>query len=55
MAVHHAGGNDSHGGNSAETIVFISLGYGFSLLVNVWCFYRVSGGQFNPAVCRCSP
>ena len=50
MAVHHAGGHDSRGGNSAETIVFISLGYGFSLLVNVWCFYRVSGGQFNPAV-----
>ncbi|KAI0130294.1 aquaporin-like protein [Xylariales sp. AK1849] len=24
--------------------------YGFSLLVTVWAFYRISGGLFNPAV-----
>jgi hypothetical protein len=36
--------------NSAQTVVYISLGYGFSLLVTVWAFYRISGGLFNPAV-----
>lgn len=39
-----------HGGLSSQTIVFISLGYGFSLLVNAWIFYRICGGLFNPAV-----
>jgi aquaporin rerated protein, other eukaryote len=29
---------------------FISLGFGCSVAVNVWIFYRVSGGMFNPAV-----
>lgn len=31
-------------------VILISLGFGFSLLVNVFVFYRVSGGQFNPCV-----
>jgi aquaporin related protein len=31
--------------------VFVSYAYGFSLLVTVWAFYRISGGLFNPAVC----
>lgn len=31
-------------------VVFIGYGYGFSLLVNVWAFYRISGGAFNPSV-----
>jgi len=35
---------------SSQTVVFISLAYGFSLLVTVWGWYRVSGGLFNPAV-----
>ncbi|MCJ1409783.1 hypothetical protein MMC19_003866 [Ptychographa xylographoides] len=34
----------------SEPIMYISLVFGFSLLVNVWVFYRVSGGLFNPAV-----
>lgn len=38
------------GGASSETVVFISLIYSFSLLVNAWAFYRISGGLFNPAV-----
>lgn len=29
---------------------YIALCFGFSLMVNVWVFYRVSGGLFNPAV-----
>ncbi len=34
----------------AMQTVYVSLGYGFSLLVTVWAFYRISGGLFNPAV-----
>lgn len=30
--------------------LYISLGFGFSLAVNAWTFFRVSGGLFNPAV-----
>jgi aquaporin rerated protein, other eukaryote len=36
----------------SESVLIISLVYGFSLLVNVWAFYRISGGLFNPAVSR---
>lgn len=38
------------GSVSSQTVVYISLIYGFSLLVNAWAFYRISGGLFNPAV-----
>ncbi len=34
-----------------ETLMYISLSFGFSLAVNVWIFFRISGGLFNPAVC----
>lgn len=37
-------------GVTPQTVIFISLGYGFSLLVTVWVWYRISGGLFNPAV-----
>lgn len=30
--------------------IYISLAFGFSLMVNVWIFFRISGAQFNPAV-----
>lgn len=30
--------------------MFISLSFGFSLLVTAWIFYRITGGLFNPAV-----
>lgn len=33
-----------------QAIIFIALAYGFSLLVTVWIFYRVTSGVFNPAV-----
>lgn len=33
-----------------SVLILISLSFGFSLLANVWAFYRVSGGLFNPAV-----
>jgi aquaporin related protein len=32
-------------------LLYISLAFGFSLAVNVWIFFRISGGLFNPAVC----
>ncbi|WPH01421.1 aquaporin-1 [Acrodontium crateriforme] len=32
------------------TLMFISLAFGFSLAVNAWVFFRISGGLFNPAV-----
>ena len=31
-------------------LLYISLAFGFSLMVHVWVFFRVSGGVFNPAV-----
>lgn len=30
--------------------MYISVCFGFSLMVNVWIFFRISGGLFNPAV-----
>lgn len=33
-----------------QTIQFISLSFGISLLVTAWVFYRVTGGLFNPAI-----
>lgn len=37
-------------GPSLLQITYISAVFGVSLGVNVWIFYRVSGGMFNPAV-----
>ena len=31
-------------------VIFISLAFGVSLTANVWAFYRVTGGLFNPCV-----
>jgi aquaporin related protein len=39
-----------NGGLTSTTDIWIAMSYGFSLLVNVWAFYRISGGLFNPAV-----
>ena|SRR5579871_4319905 len=37
---------------TADTInlLFIALTFGASLAANVWAFFRISGGLFNPAV-----
>ena len=40
---------------SLAALFYISTSFGFSLAVNAWCFYRVSGGLFNPAVCDFRP
>jgi hypothetical protein len=37
-------------GLSLLQISYIASVFGLSLGVNVWIFYRVSGGMFNPAV-----
>lgn len=41
------GGLPSNGGTST---LYIALSFGFSLLVNAWIFFRISGSLFNPAV-----
>lgn len=33
---------------NANTLQYISLAFGFSLAINVWIFFRISGGLFNP-------
>ncbi|KAJ9108594.1 hypothetical protein QFC19_002310 [Naganishia cerealis] len=35
---------------NTSSLLYIALGFGFSLAVNAWIFFRVSGGLFNPAV-----
>ncbi|KAF2717161.1 aquaporin-like protein [Polychaeton citri CBS 116435] len=50
MAVNSAASTGPNVTNSNSTVVYISLSYGFSLLVTAWTMYRVSGGLFNPAV-----
>jgi aquaporin related protein len=37
-------------GFNPVTLLYISLCFGFSLMVNAWIFFRISGGLFNPAV-----
>jgi aquaporin related protein len=48
-------GNSTSGGAtgfSAIVLLYIAIVFGFSLMVNVWVFFRISGGLFNPAVSR---
>ena len=35
---------------NTSKLLYASLAFGFSLTVNVWAFYRVTGGLFNPSV-----
>ena len=37
-------------GATASKMLYISLIFGLSLAVNVWAFFRIGGGLFNPAV-----
>ena len=37
---------------NTSNLLYTSLCFGFSLTVNVWAFFRVTGGLFNPAVRR---
>lgn len=35
---------------STSNLLYIAFAFGISLVINVWIFFRVSGGIFNPAV-----
>lgn len=35
---------------NTSNLLYLSLTFGFSLMINVWTFYRVTGGLFNPVV-----
>ncbi|KAI5257996.1 aquaporin-like protein [Aureobasidium subglaciale] len=37
-------------GFSPIVLMYTAVSFGFSLMVNVWIFFRISGGLFNPAV-----
>lgn len=37
-------------GPNPSQLLYVSLCFGFSLAVNAWVFFRISGGLFNPAV-----
>ncbi|KAF1935809.1 aquaporin [Clathrospora elynae] len=37
-------------GSNPQQLQYIALCFGFSLAVNAWVFFRISGGLFNPAV-----
>ncbi|CAK4033597.1 hypothetical protein AC579_340 [Lecanosticta acicola] len=50
MSASQASDKGPNGAASAQTVIFISLSYGLSLLVTAWPFYRISGAAFNPAV-----
>ncbi len=36
--------------SNVDRTMYIATGFGLSLLVSVWLFYRVTGGLFNPNV-----
>lgn len=40
----------SSNGDVTGQLFLISVSFGFSLMIAVWVFYRISGGLFNPAV-----
>ncbi|TKA61183.1 hypothetical protein B0A49_13111 [Cryomyces minteri] len=40
----------AHTGSNPSQLLYIALCFGFSLAVNAWVFFRISGGLFNPAV-----
>ncbi|ORX35963.1 aquaporin-like protein [Kockovaella imperatae] len=42
-------GSEATAANTSN-LLYIALSFGFSLAVNAWIFFRVSGGLFNPAV-----
>ncbi|KAM0707258.1 hypothetical protein Q7P35_006589 [Cladosporium inversicolor] len=42
--------NNTSSSLDTSALLYISLAFGFSLTVNAWAFYKISGGLFNPAV-----
>ncbi|EGG05742.1 uncharacterized protein MELLADRAFT_26257, partial [Melampsora larici-populina 98AG31] len=37
-------------GLADQTIIYISLSFGLSLIVTAWAFFRITGALFNPAI-----
>lgn len=50
FAATHAAIYNGTDATSTDGLLFISLSFGFSLMVHAWAHYRISGGLFNPAV-----
>ncbi|KAI5851731.1 aquaporin-1, partial [Morchella snyderi] len=48
--VQHGKTNTTMTASDTSILLYIALSFGFSLAVNAWIFFRVSGGLFNPAV-----
>ncbi|CZR55123.1 related to aquaporin [Phialocephala subalpina] len=44
-----AQGNVASGSVDIAALLYISMSFGFSLMVNAWAFFRISGGWFSPA------
>ncbi|KAJ3496925.1 hypothetical protein NLG97_g2297 [Lecanicillium saksenae] len=49
-AINNNNSTEGNGRLSASSLMFIAASFGAALTVNVWIFYRVTGGMFNPAV-----
>lgn len=45
-----SGASEAVVGSNPQQLQYIALCFGFSLAVNAWVFFRISGGLFNPAV-----
>ncbi|KAL7275365.1 Aquaporin-1 [Rhizina undulata] len=50
FAATQAGKASSISASDPALLLYICVSFGFALTVNVWIFYRVSGGIFNPAI-----
>ncbi|KAL1582511.1 hypothetical protein WHR41_08829 [Cladosporium halotolerans] len=50
QVANEASANAGESTPSVGTLLYIALAFGFSLAVNAWVFFRISGGLFNPAV-----
>lgn len=48
--VANTSGGPAPSGPTVGQLLYIALAFGFSLAVNAWIFFRISGGLFNPAV-----
>jgi len=45
-----AGNSLSLIGFNVPRLIYVSFAFGFSYMVNIWVFFHVSEGLFNPAV-----
>ncbi|KAL7271267.1 Aquaporin-1 [Rhizina undulata] len=46
------GYRDHYGRSDTSILLYIALSFGFSLAVNAWVFFPISGGLFNPTTFR---